>query len=249
MPTQRLRLTKTEEQEYRSRLSWLEKMSIAIGPAGDPSPEPARLRFEQTWDELSRIYQLPSGAFAVVLAAMMMVLKSGILTTRVAIMTPWDDRPLDLWDPEGSSDYQGVFGSLYHSPPRLLNPYLKRELPLDVRRVEGVIIAHGDIAVPPEYPEQKPVKVKLLVRDERRDELSFGFVAELDRSMMHKWKRRQRERLAFAPSTNGGGLFAPKRGQPAVECFAGGSIKQPYASGEHDVTYDARNPETRLGDR
>src|ERR1035437_2366021 len=128
MPTKRSRLTKTEEQEYRTRLSWLEKMSIPIGPAGDPSPEPDRLTFEQTWDELARIYELPSGAVTVVVPAKMIVLKSGILITAAAMTTPWGDL-LDLNDPEESSNYQGVIGSLYHSPPRLLNPYLERELP------------------------------------------------------------------------------------------------------------------------
>lgn len=142
------------------------------------------------------------------------VLTSGILITAVALTTPWDDRLLELWDPEESSDYEGVIGSLYHSPPRLLNPYLERELPLDVRQVEGILIAHGQSSIPSKYPDESPVTVELLLRDERREELSFDFRVQVDRSIMHKWERRQRERLEPAGWIKRTGLFGPARRQP-----------------------------------
>jgi hypothetical protein len=246
MPTKRSRLIKTEEQEYRTRLSWLEKMSIPIGAAGDPLSEPDRLTFEQTWDELARIYELPSGAVAVVAPAKMIVLKSGILITDVAMMTPWDDFPLDLWDPEESSDYQGVIGSLYHSPPRFLNPYLKRELPLDVRQVEGVIIAHGYSSFPSQYHDESPVTVELLLRDERRKELRFDFGVRVDRSLKREYERRQRERREFARSTKGGGLFAPNRGQPgdqkSVSPEKPSSSRKLAVSITQPVTQETRKP-------
>ena len=246
MPTKRSRLIKTEEQEYRTRLSWLEKMSIPIGAAGDPLSEPDRLTFEQTWDELARIYELPSGAVAVVVPAKMIVLKSGILITDVAMMTPWDDFPLDLWDPEESSDYQGVIGSLYHSPPRFLNPYLKRELPLDVRQVEGVIIAHGYSSFPSQYHDESPVTVELLLRDERRKELRFDFGVRVDRSLKREYERRQRKRREFARSTKGGGLFARNRGQPgdqkSVSPEKPSSSRKLAVSITQPVTQETRKP-------
>ena len=246
MPTKRSRLTKTEEQEYRTRLSWLEKMSIPIGPAGDPSPEPDRVTFEQTWDELARIYELPSGAVAVVVPAKMIVLKSGILITDVAMMTPWDDSPLDLWDPEESSDCQGVIGSLYHSPPTLLNPYLERELPLDVRQVEGVIIAHGQSSIPSKYHDESPVTVELLLRDERRKELSFDFGVRVDRSMKHEWERRQREQLERSRWTKRTGLFGPDRRQPrdqkSVSPEKPSSSRKLAVSITQPVTQETRKP-------
>ena len=243
------RVTKTEEQEYRTRLSRLEQLGIAIGPADDPSPEPDRLTFEQTWDEFPGIYELPLHEVEVVVPAKMTVLSSGILITDVAMMTPWEDWPLDLWDREESSNYKDVIGRLYYSPPKLLNPYLKRERPLDVRQVEGVIIAHGYVSVPPECHDETPVKVELLVRDERRNELCFDFEVRMDRSLMHKWERRQREQFEHAHWTKRTRLYEPKREQPGDRKSVSPeeAIKPPHASGEHDVTDDARTLET--GDR
>ena len=47
MPTQKLKLTETEDQEHRARLMRLKKLGIPIGCADDPSPEPDRLTVEQ----------------------------------------------------------------------------------------------------------------------------------------------------------------------------------------------------------
>jgi hypothetical protein len=245
MPTKRSRLIKTEEQEYRTRLSWLEKMSIPIGPAGDPSPEPDRLTFEQTWDELARIYELASGAVAVVVPAKMIVLKSGILITDVAMMTPWGDL-LDLDDPEESPDYKGVIGSLYHSPPTLLNPYLERDLPLDVRQVKGVIIAHGQSSIPSKYHDESPVTVELLLRDERREELSFDFGVRVDRSMKREYERRQREQIEHSRWTKRTGLFGPARRQPgdqkSVSPEKPSSGRKLAVSISQPVTQETRKP-------
>src|ERR1022692_3887376 len=60
MQTQKLRLTTTEDQAYRTRLSRLEELGIPVGCAVDPRPEPDRLMFEQTEGELPAIYELPS---------------------------------------------------------------------------------------------------------------------------------------------------------------------------------------------
>jgi len=65
MPTQKSRLTKTEDQGYRARLVRLEKMGFAVGSAGHPSPEPDRIILEQILHDFGRIYDLPSGAVAV----------------------------------------------------------------------------------------------------------------------------------------------------------------------------------------
>jgi hypothetical protein len=251
MPTQKLKLTNTEDQEYRTRLSRLEKMDIQIGHAGDPSHEPDGITLEQIEHEFARIYELPSGAVAVVVPAKMIVLKPGILITDVAMMTPWDDFPLDLSDPEGSLFYKDLIGGLYHFPPRLLNPWLKREVPLRPRQVEGVIVAHGWSSFPSKYHDESLVTVELLLRDERRNELCFDFGVRVDRSVKRKYERRQRERREFARSTKGGGLYERKGGQPGDQKSVSPeeAIKQPHASGEHDATCDARTPETKLGDQ
>ena len=238
MPTQRLRLNTTEDQAYRARLSRLEKLGIPVGCAVDSRHKPDRLTFEQTPYEFARIYELPSGEVAAVVPATMTVLRSGILITHVAMMTPWEDCPLDLWDPEGSPYYKDLIGGLCQFPLTVLNPWLERDVPLRPRQVEGVIIAHGYISVPPECHDETLVTVKLFLMDERRNELSFGFGVRVDRSVMRKCERQQRERRAFAQSTKGGELFEPKRGQPGDQksVSPGETLKQPRASGKIGAT-------------
>ena len=222
-------------------------MGILTGHSGDPAPEPDRITFEQTPDELARIYDLPSGEVAVVVPAKMTVLRSGILITDVAMMTPWEDWPLDLWDPLEGSHYPDVIAELCHFPPTVLNPWLQRNVPLRPRQMEGVIIAHGYISVPPECHDETLIAVKLLLTDKRRDQLSFEFGVRMDRSVMRKCERRQRERCEFA-RTMGKGLFEPKGGQPAARKSVSPEevIKQSRAGPGHGVTCDARTPETKL---
>jgi hypothetical protein len=112
---------KAEDQEHRTRLTQLEQMYIEIGRAADPSHEPDRFALEQTQDEVASIYELPLGEVAIVVPAKMIVLKPGILITDVAMMTPWDDWPLELSDLKGCSYYKDLIAGLYHVPPRLLN--------------------------------------------------------------------------------------------------------------------------------
>jgi hypothetical protein len=96
----------------------------------------------------------------------------------------------------------------------------------------------GYIPVPPECHDETLVTVKLLLMDERRNELSFGFGVRVDRSVMRKCERQQRERRAFAQSTKGGELFEPKRGQSGDQksVSPGETLKQPRASGKHGAT-------------
>lgn len=236
MPTQRLRLTRTEDQEYCARLSRLEALGIAIGCTVDRPLRPDRLAFEQTPEEFARIYELPLDEVAVVVPATMTVLKSGPLITKVAMMTPWEDELLDLWDPKESPYYSDLIGNLCQFPPTVLNSWLERTVPLRPRKLEGVIIAHGYIRVPPECHDETLVPVQLLLEDERRDELSFEFGVRVDRSVMRKCERRQRERREFARSTRLG-LFELKRGQlrDQKSVLRDEAMKQPYISGKHDA--------------
>jgi hypothetical protein len=139
-----------------------------------------------------------------------------------------------------------VIGSLYHSPPRLLNPYLKRELPLDVRQVEGVIIAHGYSSFPSLYHDESPVTVELLLKDEHRKELSFDFGVRVDRSFKHKWERRQREQAERARWIKRTGLFGPARGQPgdqkSVSPEKPSSSRKLAVSITQPVTQETRKP-------
>jgi hypothetical protein len=215
MPTQKQWLTKTERQQYQSRLTWLEQMGIPIGHAVDCPPEAERITFDQTQYEIAKLYELPWGEVAVLVPAKMSVLKSGVLIREVAVKTPWDNWPLELWASEDSPYYQDVIRSLYHFPPTVLNPWLEPEVPLRPRQTEGVIIAGGYVNVPAECRDEALVKVDLLLRDERHNEFCFDFGVEVDRRYMREYERRRPQRqLELARSTGGGGLFAPASGPP-----------------------------------
>src|ERR1035438_804160 len=98
MPRQRLRINTTEDQEYRARLSRIKNMGIPVGRAVDPPREPDRLTFEQTESELPSIYELPLNEVAVIVPAKMTILQPGTLITAAAMMPPWEESHLDLWD-------------------------------------------------------------------------------------------------------------------------------------------------------
>ncbi len=157
MPTRRSKRNKTEDQEHRARLLWLEEMGIPTGCAGDPAPEPNRLTFEQIDHELARVCELPSGAVAVVVPAKMTVLTSGILITDMEVTIPFDGPQLDLSDPEEISYYQDLIAGWYPSPPNILNHWLMSKVPLRVRREEGLIIATGWCFIPPPNATTKPL--------------------------------------------------------------------------------------------
>ena len=255
MPTRKSRLNKTEDQENHNSLSQLEEMGIPIGCAVDRLHEPDWITLEQTGYELAKIYELPLNEVVVVVPAQMTILKSGILITHLAIITPWEDWPLDLCDPEESSYYEKLIGGLYHLPAAVLNRALISELPLRRRQGEGVIMAHGYTSVPRECDDQSLVSVKLLLGDGRRKEFSFDFTVEVDRRVMRKCeKQRQRECRAFSQSAKGGGLYEPRRGQPedqkSVAPEKPSSIRKVAASLPEPVTQEAgpsqdRNSMTR----
>ena len=250
MPRQKLRLTRTEYQEHRSRLLRLKEMGIAIWCASNPSPEPERFTLEQIDHDLANIYDFPSGYVAVVVHAKLKVLVSGILITDLEMTTPWDGPQLDLSDPRDFPYYEDLISGLPQFPPRLLNDLLMRETPLHCRQAEGVIVAHGLGSVPPNYHDHTPVTVKLLVRDERRNEPCFEFGVRVDRSMKNKYERELRERREVAKSAKRIPIFG-RQDQKLVDqkdVLLEEAIKRPHVIREHDATGDARSSYEERGD-
>jgi hypothetical protein len=193
MPARKLRHTKIEDQEYRACLTGLEKMGVPIGCGGDSPPEADRLTLEQNDYELGALYELPSGAVVAVVPVTMTVRTSGILILCAEMTTPWDDFPLNLSEPESSPYCKDVIGAMYHSPPNLLNRWLTHHVPLRPRQEDGVFLAYGSGSVPPDCCDETVVTLKLLLIDQRDNELRFDFEASVDRRVKRKCERRQRE--------------------------------------------------------
>jgi len=220
MPTQKLKGTKTGNQEDRARLSRLEEIGVLIGCVPHPSPEPDRLALEQIDHDFARMYELLSRRVVVVVPATMRVLISGILITEVAIGIPRIDCPLELSDPTGDTFYPDLMDRLFYNlRPKLLNDYLTSEVPLRPRRVQGVIIAEGWVDVPPELQDEALVKVELSLLDERCNVLPFDFGVRVDRSLKRKYEGRvqeHRERLRLINRDGGSSERGQRRNQKSA---------------------------------
>jgi len=233
MTRQKLKLT---DQECRARLLRLKQLGIPIGSAADPSPEPDRLILEQIDHEFARLYELPSGAIAVVVPARMTVLTPGMLIMDRGMTTPWDDCLLELEDPEEWESYKDVIDWLRPLSPKVLNRWLTSGIPLRPRQLEGVILANGWREVPPRCHDETLVKVELLLWDERRNEIRVEFGVRVDRTLLRKYERQLAERRESAPLTKRRGLF--EREQDDMEqktVLAKKAIKHRHASGDDDA--------------
>lgn len=236
MPKQRLKVTKTEDQEYRARLLQLKEMGVPTGSVCGASPEPERLTVEQTEDECAWIYELPSGGVAVVAPAKLTVRVPGTLITHAEVAIPDFDCELDLSDPWESLWHAQLMNLLPYNLTECLNDGLTSEVPLSVRQVRGAIIAEGWASVPAKLHDYAPVSVELFLWDARDNEFQFNFRARVNRSLVRKYEQRQLERRERMRSTMRSGLFGPARGQ--VENQKSVSPKEainPWdASGEDD---------------
>jgi hypothetical protein len=214
MPKQKLKLTKTEDQEYRARLLRLEEIGIPIGSGCHPSPEPDRFTLEQIEDYSAWICVLPSGMVAIVALAKVTVRISGVLITDVAMRIPDIDCQLDLSDPMESKYYPDLIDLLPYNRTVVLNDWLTSGVPLRCCQVQGAIIAEGWTSVPPTWHDETLVAVELLLRDKERKEFHFDFRARVNRSLQRKYERRQQERREVLRSTKREGLYGARRGQP-----------------------------------
>jgi hypothetical protein len=188
-----------------------------------------------------RIYDLPSGAVAVVVPAKLIVPISGILPMACAMMIAWDDFPLELSDPTESTYYQALIDELPYHRTALLNQWLTSKTPLSRRQSEGVIVAEGWTSFPPELHDEALVKVELLLRDERHNEMCFDFEVRVDRNLKHKYERRQRERRERMRLTKPGGLcnggqLGDQKSVPPEE-----AIKPRHASSNDDAELQKPN--------
>ena len=213
MPKQQLKITKTEYQEYRARLLRLEEMGVPTGSVSGASPEPDRLTVKQTEDECAWIYELPSGAVAVVAPAKLTVRVPGTLITHAEVAIPDFDCELDLSDPGESQWYAQLMKQLPYNLTECLNDRLTSGMPLSVRQVRGAIMAEGWAPVPPKLHDYAVVSVELFLWDARDNDFKFNFRARVNRSLMRRYEQRQLERRERIGSTQRSGLYGPARGQ------------------------------------
>ena len=194
MPIRKLKLNDIETREYSARLAQLKTMGITVGSTVESPPDPDRLTLEAIHDGTGKIYDLPSHAILVVIPARLIVLKSGILVTDVSLKIPWDDCPLELNEPGQELTFDRLMHDTLPDPlPTVLNRWLKSEVPLRPRRIEGIILAEGWTSFSAEYQHDMPVAVQLLVQDEKHHQLTFDFEVRVDRSVKRRYEERQQK--------------------------------------------------------
>ena len=210
MPIRKLKLNDIETREYSARLAQLKTMGITVGSTVESPPDPDRLTLEAIHDGTGKIYDLPSHAILVVIPARLIVLKSGILITDVSLKIPWEDCPLELNEP----GQELTFDNLMHDTlpdllPTILNRWLKSEVPLRPRRIDGIILAEGWTSFSAEYQHDMPVAVQLLVQDEKHHQLTFDFEVRVDRSVKRRYEQRQQKYYQSFRLTQPPGQFIP----------------------------------------
>jgi hypothetical protein len=231
MPRQITRFTRAEQEEYRKRLRSLQEMGVPVGSVRESSPKPNPFTLTQVGHDLAEVFELPSGAIAVVMYATLVVLKPGAMSSGSGLVVPWDDFPLELDDCEATPYFKEVVQGSPDWPPTILNRWLTGKTRLSRGQRDGVIVAHGWSEVPARVHDETPVSVKLYVADEQDEVLCFEFRARIDRSLKRKYERQSQERLQALRSTKRTGLFGPAktetRGQVRTTQERGGSPISP----------------------
>jgi hypothetical protein len=162
----------------------------------------------QVWHDLARIYDLPSGQFAVVLYANLMV-KNNTMISQSRLIVPCNDFPLELDDPGATPYYDEMTRGSPYRPLTILNNWLIGELSLSRRQREGVIVATVGSPLPSKWHDETLVSVNLFVREEQ-DELCFEFKARVDRSLKRMLERKCKERNKALLLKGRTGLFGGK---------------------------------------
>jgi hypothetical protein len=209
MPTQKLRVTRKEQEEHRSRRRQLQEMGVAVGSVRESVHRPNRFMLKQVWRDLARVYQRPLGDFSVVVYVTLNILEAGVVVRDSELSVAWEDDVLEYEDSEATPNYKELLQGSPCWPPTILNQWLTGDIRLQPGRHEGVIVAKGWTKVPSTWPDETPAYVELLVKDERDNELCFEFGANVDRSLEHKYERQSRERAALRFTR--AGLYGPAK--------------------------------------
>jgi hypothetical protein len=155
MPIRKSRLTRTEEDQLRARLSQLKQIGIRVGRVGDHLPtEPERFSLEQIGPNyFARVHELDDGNVAVAVPAKLIIRKSGFITTEARLILSWCDSEINLDNvPYDKAFLEGIMPVLEGLPPRILNrEFIGRRVPLRPCQAEGVIIGIGYGPCPPTF--------------------------------------------------------------------------------------------------
>jgi hypothetical protein len=236
MPTKRSRLTGREQEEDSARRLQLQKLRIVTEVAEDFPPQPKRFILEPVDPDFARLFPWPTGDVAVVLPAMLTVLKSGVVFTDAAVFCSGDGFPLDIEDSPSHPYWDRLQREGPWYPPRVLNDLLvEKPVALRPRRHVGLIIATGWTGPSTDYDDNKRVTLEVWLKDEQCSEVSCDFTARVDRRFWREYERSRPDPSVIA------NLRANR-----VPLFESGNIEP---SVQRDIAAEARTTEdsSRIG--
>ena len=212
MPTRKLKLTRAEEAVFRASISRSKEIGALPEFAGGHPYVPKSLRLHPLQTEDAEVWELPSGEVAAILPIeIMRPLRPRAWIVGCQIVLPWEGPEFELQDPEHNGIYSHLKQRLY--PERLLNRWLTDQIPLPDRKLQGYIVGYSWIQIPPEYPNEMPVSVKLMVTDDRKAEYYLDFAAHLDRSLKLSYERKRQARAQLFNPAHRTGLYGPARSE------------------------------------
>lgn len=225
MPTKKVQLSPAKKKENQATCSELEKLGIKANPEDTEEPKVC-FKLEQIDREFARVYDLPHGALAVTLPAKLVVVSS-VMFTDADLIPEWDEWPLDLEEPAEHKHFEEFTRDFPAYKPAILNEFLvNRPVPLRPCQREGLIIATGWSQMPAEYPDEKPVKFDLWLRDARDEEFHVDFVARVDRRLKRMYERQRPDALTLCElRAKRMPLFSQQKAEPAVYCDAAASAR------------------------
>jgi hypothetical protein len=194
MPTKQHRLNSREEAEQTKMFKTLQTLGFEVNACASSEPKQF-FDLEPIDPGFARVHDLPDGSVAVSLPARLTILGT-VMITDALVVPEWDDCWLELEEPREHQYFNKIIEDFPRSAPVILNDYLVgHPQPLRPSQHEGLIIATGWSPVPSGYPDEKLVKLEVLLIDAQNNEFRYQFVAGVDRRLkvMHE---RQRQRVA-----------------------------------------------------
>ena len=185
MPREKSRLTRTEEREYRCRLSDLRGLGLAVGRDSGVSNTAPQLRLEQIDVESARIFSFVSGGFVFVAPLRLTVLASQLFLAGFEMTAFWDSLPLELEEPRHFPLYEKILGD-YPPEPDILNSWLIGERGLSRHRRNGLLIAMGQTPPPSQFRDGAILGLGLSLWDESGAELHYEFRGSVDHSVYQR---------------------------------------------------------------
>jgi len=230
MPMRKGKLSREDSEIYRLSNSELRKMGFPMVSTTAPG-----MSLSSPTDPKAHVLDVPSGRLAVILPAEITALRRGVRITKCDITLPWEGAHFDIEEILEDFDEHLWYSLLQSfsrfSPADLLNPWVSGQLRLPEEKLRGVIIAFAWFLVPPQYPIEMSVPVKLMIRDNTETEYYLDYnpprSLRLHPPQMRRVSDPQRKGLLGSNGQKGYGRPPAENRKPVVSDFGSDILEHP----------------------